>query len=417
MFKKFFFGLMVVVLITGMIAACTPAATEAPPAPVAATAVPVTSAATVRPAIPTAAEIPATPTATLAPTATQTLVVSAGGKIPVGIVLPNSSVSRWLQDQASFRTSLKALGYTAQILFSQDNLAREKSNVESLIKQGIKVLILSPVDASGSAAVAEEARAAGVKVIAYDRLILNTTAVDYYVSFDNVSVGQAQGRYLVEHAKGKGEPLYLYAGSPGDNNAFMFFEGAWSVLQPKIADGTFVIKNSSQAVALQDTTVLTRDEETSILGQITTNWSSETARKLAKSNLASVSTADKGDVAILAPNDNSARTIADVFAADKDVTTYVITGQDADRASVQYIINGRQSMTVYKDTRMLAGDAILAALAFLTDQVPVKTTVINNGVIDVPTNPSMVVVVEKSNIKSALIDTGQFKASDFSGLK
>ena len=110
--------------------------------------------------------------------------------------------------------------------------------------------------------------AAGVTVIAYDRLITGTDAVDYYVTFDSFAVGAAQGQYLVDNAPaGSGIPLYLYAGAATDNNAFIFFEGAWSVLQPKIADGTFVIENSSEAEALQNKAELTRDEVGKIVGQ------------------------------------------------------------------------------------------------------------------------------------------------------
>ena len=108
-----------------------------------------------------------------------------------------------------------------------------------------------------AAAAVEAAKAAGVKVISYDRLITNTKAVDYYVTFDSIAVGAQQAQYLVDHATGKGNPLYLYAGAATDNNAFLFFQGAWGVLQPKIADGTFVIKNSSQAVNLQANATLT----------------------------------------------------------------------------------------------------------------------------------------------------------------
>ena len=129
--------------------------------------------------------------------------------------------------------------------------AKEKANVEALLTKGIKVLIICPQDGTAAAAAADEARKAGVKVISYDRLIRDTDAVDYYVTFDSIAVGAQQAQYLVDNATGTGNPLYLYAGAASDNNAFIFFEGAWSVLQPKIADGTFVIKNSSEAVALQ----------------------------------------------------------------------------------------------------------------------------------------------------------------------
>ncbi len=253
---------------------------------------------------------------------------------------------------------MTAAGYDVQILFSQGDSAKEKDNVESLISQGIQVLIFTPQDGTAAAAAAEAARAAGVKVIAYDRLILNTDAVDYYVTFDSVAVGEAWGKYLAENASGTGNNLYLYAGAPSDNNAFLFFEGAWNILQPKIADGTFVIKNSSEAVALQDKAELTREEMAKIIGQVTTEWKLDVAKNLAEANLTNAKPEDKGTVFILAPNDGAARSIADVFAADKDVTQYFITGQDAEKASVQYIIDGKQSMTVLKDVRTLVGDAI-----------------------------------------------------------
>jgi putative multiple sugar transport system substrate-binding protein len=377
--------------------ACAPAPTPAP------TAAPPTAA-------PAAATKAPAPAATTAPAA-------GGGKVPVGIVLPTKDEPRWIQDQTRFQDALKAAGYDVQILFSQGDSAKEKANVESLISQGIKVLILCPQDASAAGAAVEEARAAGVKVISYDRLIRDTAAVDYYVTFDSISVGKAQGQYLIDKASGKGNNLYLYAGAASDNNAFLFFEGAWAVLQPKIADGTFVIKNSSQAVALQSKATLTRDDEGKIIGQITTNWDFAVAKKLAQDNLTAATAANKGNVFILAPNDGTARSIADAFAADKDVKSYVVTGQDAEKPSVQYIIDGKQSMTVLKDVRVLVNDAIAAAVAYLKGQTPPQTNTYNNGKIDVPAKPSAVVSVDKNNVKAALIDSGYYQATDFTGLK
>src|SRR5512135_566275 len=389
-------SLFVIALV--VLAACAPAPTPVP------TAAPATKA-------PAAT---AAPVATAAPAAT---TAPAAGKVPVGIVLPTKDEPRWIQDQTRFQDALKAAGYDVQILFSQGSSATEKANVESLLSQGIKVLIICPQDASAAAAAVDEAHAAGVKVISYDRLVLNSSSVDYYVTFDSVSVGKAQGQYLVDHATGKGNPLYLYAGAATDNNAFLFFQGAWSVLQPKIADGTFVIKNSSQAVGLQSKATLTRDDEGKIIGQVTTNWDFAVAKKLAQDNLTVAKTADKGNTFILAPNDGTARSIADVFAADKDVKSYVVTGQEAEKPSVQYIIDGKQSMTVLKDVRVLVKDAIAAAVAYLTNQTPAKTTTYNNGKVDVPAKPSAVVSVDKANVKAAIIDSGYYQASDFTGLK
>ena len=340
------------------------------------------------------------------------------GKLAVGIVLPTKDEPRWIQDETRFKDALTKDGHSVEILFSQGDSAKEKQNVETLISKGIKVLIICPQDSKAAAASAEAAQAAGVKVISYDRLITDTKAVDYYVTFDSVAVGQAQAQYLVDKAAGmKAAPLYLYAGAASDNNAFLFFEGAWKTLQPKIVDGTFVIKNSAEAVALKDKATLTRDEMAKIIGQVTTNWDFNVAKNLAEANLTAAKAEDKGEVFILAPNDGTARSIADAFAADKAVTKYTVTGQDAEKASVQYIIDGKQSMTVLKDVRTLVSDAIAAAVAMLNGKTPEKTTTYNNGVIDVPAKPSAVVTVDQANVKQAIIDSGYYQATDFTGLK
>jgi putative multiple sugar transport system substrate-binding protein len=334
----------------------------------------------------------------------------------VGVVLPTKDEPRWLQDETRFKEAFTKAGYHVEILFSEGNSAQEKSNVDSLIDKGIKVLIICPQDGIAAAAAAEAARLAGVKVISYDRLILNTDAVDYYVTFDSIAVGAAQAQYLVDHATGNDNPLYLYAGAASDNNAFLFFEGAWSVLQPKIADGIFVIKNSSEAVALKNKATLSHDEMDKIIGQITTNWDADTAEKLAEANLAVVTAADKGDVFILAPNDGTARAVADAFTADSDVTSYVVTGQDAEVASIQYIIDGKQSMTVLKDVRTLVADAIDAAIAYLEGNTPPQTNAYNNGKFDVPAKSSEVISVDKNNLQTTVIDSGYWPASDFTSL-
>jgi len=359
-----------------------------------------------------AAATTAAPVATTGPAAT----VAPAATLAVGIVLPTKDEPRWIQDQTRFQAALTAAGYQVEILFSQGSSATEKTNVESLLTKGIKVLIICPQDSAAAAAGVEEAQAAGVKVISYDRLITNTKAVDYYVTFDSIAVGAQQAQYLVDHATGKNNPLYLYAGAASDNNAFIFFQGAWGVLQPKIADGTFVIKNSDKAVALQAKATLTRDEEATIIGQVTTNWDFNVAKNLAQANLTAATAADKGNVFILAPNDGTARSIADTFAADKDVKSYLVTGQDAEKASVQYIIDGKQSMTVFKDVRTLVQTAIDASVALLKGQTPAAKGTYNNKVIDVPALQSPVVTVDKANVQAALIDSGYYKPTDFTGL-
>lgn len=343
---------------------------------------------------------------------------AADGSVQVGIVLPTKDEPRWLQDQAQFEKILGDAGFTNQVLFSQGSSATEKTNVETLISQGIQVLIICAQDGAAAAAAVEAAKAEGVTVIAYDRLITGTDAVDYYVTFDSFAVGAAQGQFLIDNAPaGSGIPLYLYAGAATDNNAFIFFEGAWSVLQPKIADGTFVIVNSDEAVALQDKAELTREELSTIIGQVTTDWDFNTAKSKAEAHLTANGADLKGDVCVLAPNDGTSRAIADVFATDKDVTSYVISGQDAEKASIQYIIDGKQSMTVFKDTRTLAADSVAMAVSVLNGETPATDTTYNNETKDVPAKQTDVVVVTKDNVKAALIDSGYYEAGDFTGLE
>jgi len=336
----------------------------------------------------------------------------------VGIVLPTKDEPRWIQDQTRFMESLQNAGISAKVLFSQGDSAKEKANVEALIAEGIKVLVICPHDGTAAAAAADLANKAGIKVISYDRLIRDTESVDYYVTFDSFQVGAAWGDYLISQvpAGSKGNNLYLYAGAASDNNAFIFFEGAWSRLQPKIADGTFIVRNSDKAVALSNKASLTRDEMAQIIGQVTTNWNFNDAKSKAEANLTAVDNKAKGVVYICAPNDGTARAIADAFAADKAVTKYYITGQDAEIASIQYIIDGKQSMTVLKDVRTLVQDAINAAIAYIKGSTPPVTTTYNNGKKDVPAKPTAIVVVTKENVKKEIVDSGYWPADKFTGL-
>lgn len=338
------------------------------------------------------------------------------GSVSVGIVLPTKDEPRWVQDEQRFKDALKDSEYTTEILFSQGSSAKEKENVETLINKGIEVLIITPQDGDAAAAAVEAAKKEGITVISYDRLITNTDAVDYYVTFDSVAVGAAQGQYLIDNVQGSGVPLYLYAGAASDNNAFLFFEGAWKTLQPKIADGTFKIANSSEAEALKDTAELTRDQMSKILGQVTTNWDPNEAKNKAQTHLTAVGADMKGDVAVLAPNDGTARSIADVFATDGEVSSFLVTGQDAEKASIQYIIDGKQSMTVFKDVRTLVTDAMGIAIEILDGKTPETTGSYDNGEVEVKAKQTDVIVVDEENVKQELIDSEYYEASEFTGL-
>lgn len=337
--------------------------------------------------------------------------------VDIGIVLPTKDEPRWVQDEERFKAALADSDYSTEILFSQGSSAKEKENVEALLNKGIKVLIITPHDGAAAAAAVEAAKQDDVTVIAYDRLITDTDAVDYYVTFDSLAVGAAQAQYLVDNAEGTGVPLYLYAGASSDNNAFLFFQGAWEVLQPKIADGTFKIANSSQAEALKDTKELNRDQLSQIIGQVTTNWDPNESKNKAQTHLTSVGDDMKGNVAILAPNDGTARSIADVFASDTAVTDYLITGQDAEKASVQYIIDEKQSMTVFKDVRTLVEDAMGMAVEIMDGNTPETTGSYDNGMTEVKAKQTDVIVVDKENVKAELIDSEYYKADEFTGLE
>lgn len=337
--------------------------------------------------------------------------------VDVGIVLPTKDEPRWVQDEQRFKDAIADSDYTSEILFSQGSSAKEKENVETLINKGIKVLIICPQDGDAAASAVEAAKKEGITVISYDRLITNTDAVDYYVTFDSIAVGAAQAQYLVDNAQGSDVPLYLYAGAASDNNAFLFFEGAWNVLQPKIADGTFKIANSSEAEALKDKAELSRDELSKIIGQVTTNWDANESKNKAQTHLTAVSDDLKGDVAILAPNDGTARSIADVFGSDSAVTSFLVTGQDAEKASVQYIIDEKQSMTVFKDVRTLVKDAMGMAIEVLDDKTPETTGSYDNGSTEVKAKQTDVIVVDKENVKSELVESDYYKADEFTGLE
>lgn len=334
--------------------------------------------------------------------------------VQVGIVLPTKDEPRWLQDEASFSAALGNAGFTSEVLFSQGSSSVELSNVEALLEKGIKVLVICAQDATAASAAVQKAHDAGVTVVCYDRLITNTDAVDYYVTFNSFAVGVAQGQFLIDAYAGKTNvPLYLYSGAVTDNNAFIFFAGAWSVLNEAVANGQFVVENCP-AIADYVGKALDADSDhevlSTILGTITTNWDFATAKTLAEGNLVASDAAAKGDVAILAPNDGTARAIADAFTADDAVSSYVITGQDAENASLKYIQEGKQSMTVWKNTATLAETTCSIVSTILNGGTPATTTTYNNQVIDVPSVEEAVTVITNDNLPG-LISDGYFTQS------
>ncbi len=334
--------------------------------------------------------------------------------IDIGIILPTRDEMRWTNEEKYLTESVKNTQYNFSIMFSQSDPIKERENVEYLIGKGMKVLIICPEDASASISTVKAAKDAGVTVISYDRLIKNTEDIDYFVTFDSENVGRIQAEYLVNKAINKtDQPLYLYTGPVSDNNSYLLFEGAWEVLEPKIKDGTFTIANSKEAEKLVGKPKLTKDEITKIIGQTTTNWDANTAKTIAESDLINVGSDKKGDVFILAPNDMTARSIADTFAVDKNINTYEITGQDAEILAIQYIIDDKQSMTVLKDTRVLSKEVVNMAIDILEGRTPVTTTTYDNNKIVVPSYQGKIEMIDKGNVKEKIINSGYYDATNF----
>ena len=342
----------------------------------------------------------------------------SGEDLQVGIVLPARDEPRWIQDEASFTSILGDAGFTSEVLFSQGSSAKELSNVETLIEKGIDVLVICAQDANAAVEAVETAHDAGVKVICYDRLVTDTNAVDYYVTFNSYDVGVQQGQYLIDAYEGQtGVPLYLYSGATTDNNAFIFFAGAWSVLSAAVAEGEFTLANcdaiTPYAGQVLDVTA-DRAVLSDVLGTITTNWDYNAAKSLAEANLIYADASLKGDCAVLAPNDGTARAIADAFSADPDVASYVITGQDCETASLGYICSGLQSMTIWKNTAQLASTTCDMVNAILNGNEPSASTTYNNGTIEVPSNETAITVITIDNI-SEPVEAGYVRASDIEG--
>ncbi|GHU50525.1 sugar ABC transporter substrate-binding protein [Clostridia bacterium] len=332
--------------------------------------------------------------------------------LQVGVILPTRELPRWTQEEPYLDKALKEKGISHKIIFAQGSPFAEKEYAHDFISKGVKVLLICANDGVAAASEIEDAKKAGITTIAYDRPIMHTDALDYIVGFDTNAVGEAQGNYLISQAEGTGNPLYLYSGPASDENSFLFFEGAWKVLQPKIADGTFIIQNSQAAQALSSVNELTRDNLTMIISQISTNWEYGLARTKAEADLLNPYSS-KATVYILAGNDITARAISDVFAGK--VEKYYITGQDADKDSIQYILDGKQSMTVLKDLRKLSQLATDAAVSALKGETVATTSTTDTGASKpIPTIELPVITITKDNIQQEIFDSGYYDPKDFS---
>ena len=340
----------------------------------------------------------------------------AKNKLDIGIVLPTKDEDRWLADEATFKKMIEEKGIKAEIMYSQADPAIEKSNVEALIEKGIKVLMVCPFDGAAAASTVEMAKAEGVQVISYDRLITGTDAVDYYVAFESLKIGEAMGQYLVDQAAaygGSGLNLYLYSGALTDNNSFTYFQGNWNALQPKIADGTFIVRNSEVAEKYKDIKDLSYDQLYEIMQSVDTEWTPSVAKSLAEANLTNAAPEEKALSFITAPDDNTARAVADAFMADADVQEFRICGADGVEGSVQYLIDGKQDMTVYCNPAMIAVAAMDLAQKLIAGEKVASAETINNEAIDIPVIRCDVQSITRDNLVEVWLDAGVYDPANY----
>lgn len=328
----------------------------------------------------------------------------AGGYI--GISMPTKSSERWIKDGETMQQILEDRGYTVDLQFAEDDIPTQKAQIESMLTKGAKVLVIAAIDGSTLSDTLDQAGENGVKVISYDRLLVNTDAVSYYATFDNRGVGKLQAESLVEGLqKLKGDGPYhieLFAGSPDDTNSFYFYSGAMDVLQPLIDAGT-VIVTSGQT-------------EQADIG--TLRWDGAVAQTRMDALLAANYTSGVQLDGVLSPYDGISRGIISSltsFGYEPGTDNWpVVTGQDAEAASIKLIISGEQYSTILKDTRDLAkvaADMVDAVLAGTEPEIN-DTTTYDNNVKIVPSYLLVPYTVTVENYQELVIDSGYLTEDD-----
>jgi len=352
----------------------------------------------------TAAAAAATTTAAATTAAAETTAAAATAK--VGVAMPTKDLQRWNQDGANMKTSLEAAGYTVDLQYASNDIATQVSQIENMIVGGCTVLVIAAIDGSSLGTVLATAKEANIPVIAYDRLIMGTDAVSYYATFDNYMVGTIQGQYIETTfglKDGKGPfNMEIFGGSADDNNARFFYQGAYDVLKPYIDSGKLVVVSGQVAFEKIATTA----------------WKTENAQSRMDNLLtANYATGTKLDV-VLCSNDSTALGVENALGNSGDYVVGdnwpVITGQDCDKANTINMIAGKQSMSVFKDTRTLAAKVVEMVTSIVkgTTVEVNDTKTYNNDKGIVPTFLCTPVFADKSNYKTILIDSGYYKEAD-----
>ncbi|MGL9622678.1 sugar ABC transporter substrate-binding protein [Bradyrhizobium sp. U531] len=334
------------------------------------------------------------------------LTASAQDKATVGIAMPTKSSARWIDDGNNMVKVLKERGYNTDLQYAEDDIPNQLSQVENMVTKGAKALVIAAIDGTTLSDVLKQAKAKGITVIAYDRLIRGTPNVDYYATFDNFQVGVLQAQSIEQGLglkDGKGPfNIELFGGSPDDNNAYFFYNGAMSVLKPYIDSGKLVVASGQMGM----------DKVATL------RWDGATAQAR-MDNLLSAYYGNKKINAVLSPYDGISigiiSSLKGVGYGSADQPMPIISGQDAEVPSIKAMLRGDQYSTIFKDTRDLAkvtADMVDAALG--GKQVAVNDTkTYENGVKTVPSYLLKPVVVYKDNWEKVLVESGYYKKAQF----
>ncbi len=322
---------------------------------------------------------------------------SGGGK-KVAVAMPTQSSERWMHDGANMKAQLEELGYTVDLQYAEDDVQAQVSQIENMIAAGANCLVIAAIDSDALVNVEAQAKDAGIPVIAYDRLLMNTDAVSYYATFDNKGVGTKIGEYIVKNCgatKDDPKTIELFMGSPDDNNAHMLYAGLMEQIQPLLDDGSLVCKSGQ--IAFEDNNTL--------------RWDQQTAMKRCEDLLTRYYADEDLDICACAYDGLSYGCMSALEGAGyTDANWPMITGQDAELMATKHIISGKQTMSIYKDTRLLASKCVTMVQAVLEGSEPEinDTEQYNNGKIVVPSYLCEPVPVDKDNYKEVIIGGGYY---------
>lgn len=337
---------------------------------------------------------------------------SMSGGIDIGIAMPETHVARWVTDGEALKANAEAMGYTAEVTFGDGDQTKQNQQIQNMITKGVKLIVVASIN-TGVNAVLEDAASEGIEIISYDRLLMDSADFNWYITFNLTKVGELQGQAIADALDldnvSEAQNITLFAGSPTDNNAYFFYDGAMSVLNPYIDAGKLNVVGPYPR---------TSDDKENFARIATEGWRAENA-KARMENLLSNDAADVVLDAVLAPNDPVGRAIIEACSNDAKYDTTaklpVVTGQDGELPSIQYIKDGKQYMTVFKDSRLLAKATIELADAILKGTTPnVSGTVMT----EFDTREKMVdtlllapINVTIENYMEVVIDSGYYEAS------